>query len=96
MNFRIASNFVHEADVRDVTMQDVMNADMILANLLYNICALPKIFHSKQAIISLAERVKARRVLGMRPARPQPLHFVQQSITESERMRLEHDRHWAW
>jgi hypothetical protein len=77
-------------------MQDIMNADMILANLLYNICALPKIFHSKQAIISLAEHVKARRVLGMRPARPKQLHFVQQSITESERISLEHDRHWAW
>lgn len=94
--YSLRCNFVHDADVRGVTMQDIMNADMILANLLYNICALPKIFHSKQAIISLAERVKARRVLGMRPARPKRLHFVQQSITEPERIRLEHDRHWAW
>jgi hypothetical protein len=94
--YSLRNRFVHDADVRGVTMRDIMNADMILSNLLYNICALPKIFHSKQAIILLAERVKARRVLGMRPARPKPLHFVRQSISESDRIRLEHDRHWAW
>jgi hypothetical protein len=92
----LRNRFVHEGDVRGVTMQDIIDADMILANLLYNICALPKIFHSKQAIISLAERVKARRVLDMRPARPKGLHFFQQIITKSDRMSLEHDRHWAW
>ena len=94
--YSLRNRFVHDADVRGMTMRDIMNADMILANLLYNICALPKIFPSKQAIILLAERVKARRVLGMRPARPKSLHFVQQSTPEPERIRLEHDRHWAW
>lgn len=92
----LRNKFVHDADVRGVKMQDIVNADMILANLLYNICALPKIFHSKEAIISLAESVKARRVLGMRPKRLKQLHFVQQHLTESERMHLENDRHWAW
>jgi hypothetical protein len=94
--YSLRCNFVHDADVRGVTMQDIIDADMILANLLYNICTLPKTFHSKQAIISLAEDVKARRVLHIRPRRPKRLHFARQIITKSERMRLEHDRHWAW
>jgi hypothetical protein len=31
--YSLRCNFVHDADVRGVTMQDIMNADMILANL---------------------------------------------------------------
>ena len=61
-----------------------MNEDMILANPLYNICAMPKIFPSKQAIIVLAERVKARRVLGMRPGdRSRCTSFNDPSLSQS-------------
>jgi hypothetical protein len=94
--YSLRCNFVHDADVRGVTMQDIMNADMILGNLLNNICALPMIFPSKNAIICLANRLKARKVLGMGPARPKQLNFVGQNMTESERIILEREWHWAW
>jgi hypothetical protein len=94
--YSLRNKIVHDGDVRDVTMQDVINADMILGNLLNNICALPKRFPSKKAIIDLADCLKARKVLGMKPARPKQLSFVWQHMTETERMNLEREWHWAW
>jgi len=78
-------------------MRELINADMILANLLYNLCELTNTIKSKNDIIELARKLSARRVLGMKMKdRPKRIQFTRQALSTSDYKELETARHWAW
>ncbi len=95
--YKLRCEYVHTAKVEDLTVRDLINADMILANLLYNLCRLTKIIKSKNDIIVLAQKLRARQILGMRMKdRPRPLRFRRQLYSPADLKKLEGRSHWSW
>lgn len=95
--YDLRCKFIHDGQTGDLTLRDLINADMVLANLLYNLCGLTRVIRSKQDILDLAKKLSARQTLGMRlKERPRRLKFTRQFISEAEYEKLENQRHWAW
>lgn len=94
--YQLRCDFVHEGLMDDVTMKDIVDADMILANLLYTVCAMSKRIRSTRDIVKLAEELQARRTLGLKPRRPRALTFQSMTVDDEDLKKLEEDRHWAW
>lgn len=68
---------VHEGDVSGITEELLLFTDDLMLNLLVNLTRHPKLFHSKEAVINFAERVKAERFLGLKAkVRPNTLRAI--------------------
>ena len=95
--YDLRCRFIHDGQSSDLTIRDLIDADMILANLLYNLCVLTRAIRSKQNIVDLAAKLAARQTLGMRlKERPRRIRFTRQIISEAEYQKLENQTHWAW
>lgn len=94
--YQLRCDFVHDADSTKLRMADVIAADMLLANLLYNFCRLTTIFRSKDDVIRLAEQHQARTLLGQPRRKVKGMSIVQQSYSSAEMKELEKAPHWCW
>lgn len=95
--YDLRCKFIHDGQTANLTIRDLIDADMILANLLYNLCALTRVVKSKADIVIFAKKLSARRTLGMKmKERPRGLRFMRQVISEAEYQKLENQTHWAW
>lgn len=75
--YKKRNRLVHDGDSTDIFEEDIIFVDGILFNLLMNILKHPKIFHSKDALIGFAERIKAENILGMKSrTRPKGLSYI--------------------
>jgi len=94
--YKIRCGFVHDGHVGDLSMEEVVEADMLLANLLNNLCKLTRMFRSKQDVIDFASKMAARKLLGLKPVRPRQMAFSRQVWSPQEREELNDPSHWAW
>jgi hypothetical protein len=92
--YYIRSEIVHNGDTKEFTTNDLINADMILANLLNNICRLTKIIKSKKDLITFNSMLKARKILGMKRSKKPLLTFGRNRYSESDIEKIEELRHW--
>ena len=68
---------VHRGNRSGIEIQDVLATDVILYNVLTNIVKHPDLFKTKEDIILFSEKVKAERLLRVRPRiRPKTLKFA--------------------
>ena len=68
---------VHEGDASGVTNEMLLFTDDLMLNLFFNLTRHSKLFHSKEAVVTFAERVKAERVLGLKgKVRPKTLRAL--------------------
>ncbi len=95
--YDLRCQFVHKGIIDNISIHDLLNADMLLANLLYNLCELTKYIKSKNDIINLSEKLAARRTLGLKMIdRPRNISFQTQSLSKTDIKKLEESRHWSW
>ena len=95
--YDLRCDLVHKGKTRDITIHDVLESDMLLANLLYNLCELTSIIKGKEDLIKLSEKISARRTLGLRPIeRPKNIKFSPIPFSEREIEELEKANHWSW
>ena len=95
--YQLRCDLVHKGKTRDITIHDVLESDMLLANLLYNLCSLTHIIKGKEDLIKLSEKISARRTLGLRPIeRPNKIQFSPLSLSDREIKELEKSNHWSW
>ena len=77
--------FVHNGQWENIGVLDLLFTDDILLNLLVNIVRHPRIFHSKDAVIEFADKVKAEHVLGIKPrVRPKSMVFFSRRYSEND------------
>ncbi|MEM7334284.1 MAG: hypothetical protein AAF490_19515 [Chloroflexota bacterium] len=78
--YRKRNDLVHEGKLEQITIEDVIFTDNLLLNLFTNLMHNLKIFNSKKAVIKFSDKVKAERLLGIRPkVRPRSLKFIRQA-----------------
>lgn len=86
--YRVRCKLVHEGDTSGVTEEMLLFTDDLMLNLFFNLTRHPKLFHSKEAVVNFAERVKAERVLGLKgKVRPKTLR-VMSSRHEKKELKL--------
>jgi hypothetical protein len=89
--YRKRNRLLHQGKRDGITEQDVVFTDHLLLNLLSNLVALPKVFHSKDAIIEFSEKVEAERILGVKPrVRPKDLRFIGTLPRPESRLKIEY------
>jgi hypothetical protein len=75
--YQARCKLVHEGDASGVTDELLLFTDDLMLNLFFNLTRHPKLFHSKEAVVNFAERVKAERVLGLKgKVRPKTLRIL--------------------
>ena len=75
--YRVRCKLVHEGDTSGVTEDMLVFTDDLVLNLFVNLTKHPKLFHSKDAVVNFAERLKAERVLGLKAkVRPKTLRAM--------------------
>ncbi len=95
--YNLRCQFVHDGKYGNITIRDLLNADMLLANLLYNLCGLTKDIKSKNDIIKLSEKLAARRTLGLKMLdRPKNISFQTKVFSQTDIKELEELKHWSW
>ena len=95
--YKLRCKFVHNGMLQDITINDLLDSDMLLANVLYNLCALSNTIKSKSDLIELSKKIDARRVLGMKMIdRPKAIKFRTQAYTKKDLEQLENSKHWSW
>jgi hypothetical protein len=68
---------VHHGNRECIEIRDVLSSDVILYNVLTNIVKHPDLFKTKDDIILFSEKVRAERLLNIRPrTRPKTLRFA--------------------
>jgi len=95
--YSLRCSYVHDGKSGEITGLDLYYADLLLFNILTNVCENALTFRSKDDVIAFAERVRARRVLGM-PLRPKGphLHFLGRGLSRADRQRIVDVSRWAW
>ncbi|MDP8246722.1 MAG: hypothetical protein P9M00_01155 [Candidatus Tritonobacter lacicola] len=95
--YKLRNKFVHAGRITDITGLDIINADMLLANLLNTLCSLTKLIKSKEDIIELTNKLAACKVLGIKfKGGPKQLTFHKQTWLKQDIEKLERRRHWLW
>jgi hypothetical protein len=95
--YRLRCSYVHDGKSGDVMFDDLFYADMLLQNLLLNICRNPRHFSSKSAVVEFTRRIAARRVLGLKVrTKEYKLSFNSPHLTPARRKSLERSTHWMW
>ena len=81
--------FVHDGNSSAISINDVLFSEDIACNLFWNIIKHIKIFPSKQNIIDFSEKVKAEKLLGVKPkVQPKTLKFMRRLENDDEIKRL--------
>src|SRR5690606_20271832 len=71
------STVVHRGARDAVSMVDVLFSDELIVNVLMNIVRHPSLFGSKAKVVEFSEKVRAERLLGVRPrVRPKTLQML--------------------
>lgn len=74
--YKLRCDFVHDGSIKDIRTKDIIFADNILFNLLYNICKYIKYFPNNQSISVLSSKIRARKILNQKiKERPNLLYF---------------------
>lgn len=96
--YKIRSAFVHKGETKNITIDDLLYADLVLANLLEAVCRLTREFQSKKDIEELARKIEARRNLGQKPLeRPKGISFHLRPLPSAQdREQLEKSLQWFW
>jgi hypothetical protein len=86
--YRKRCQLVHSGNKSAIEVQDLLFSDEILLNVLTNIVKHPRLFKSKDDVITFSEKVKAEYVLGINPrTRPKTLRFSRPTYDSTD---LEH------
>lgn len=94
--YKLRCNFVHEGIIEDITIKDVLETDMLLGNLLNNLCSLTSKIKGKNVLIELSERNKARTFLGYKQLkRPKIIRFTTPDLSYKEIVKHKVPRHWS-
>lgn len=88
------TDFVNQSLSRKLTAKDLIDADMILSNLLKNLCQISRRIHSKDDLFHLCDEVKARRVLKMNIIEKPFISFCRNRYTGEDLNRLEDQKQW--
>jgi len=94
--YRLRCRFVHDGETGGIGVMDLHNADVILGNVLRNICDLTRSFRRKADVLRLTKEYKARKLLGLKQVRPRGLSFISGTLSAHGRKKLEEERHWWW
>jgi hypothetical protein len=93
--FRCA--MVHDGRADGLRAIDLYNSELLLANALRNLCKLKTRIRSKDDIIELAEKVRAWRVLGMKPVdRPKGVRFTRLLLNDEQLKILEKEDYLSY
>jgi hypothetical protein len=68
--YKLRCSYVHDGHSGDVTDTDLLDADVLLKNLLRTLCQKTNFIKSKDDLIALAQRSQASLVLNKKPRRP--------------------------
>jgi len=83
--YKKRNSFVHDGNSQPITVEDVLFTDDLLLNLLTNIVHHIKLFTSKEAVVAFAEKLKAERLLKIKPRiRPRTLRFFSRTYTSRD------------
>ena len=81
--------FVHDGYSNAITINDVLFAEDIVFNILYNIIKHIKLFPSKQSVIDFSDKVKAEKLLKIVPkTQPKTLKFMRRTRNDDELKRI--------
>ncbi|HCE56488.1 MAG TPA: hypothetical protein DER09_01510 [Prolixibacteraceae bacterium] len=71
------SQFVHDGNSNNITVEDVLFTDDLVFNLLWNIIKHIDLFPSKASVITFSEKVQAEKLLKVKPkVQPKTLKFM--------------------
>jgi hypothetical protein len=87
------ADYVKQCHSRQLTAKDLINADMILSNLLKNLCVLTRI-HTKDDLFHLCDEIKARRALNMKMLEKPFISFCRNRYTGLDLKKLEDRKNW--
>jgi hypothetical protein len=87
------ADYVKQCHARLLTAKDLIDADMILSNLLKNLCVLTRI-QTKDDLFHLCDEIKARRALNMKMPEKPFISFCRNRYTVGDLKKLEDRRHW--
>lgn len=94
--YELRCNFVHKGIFENIKIQDVLETDMLLGNLLNNLCSLTSKIGSKSDLIGLSERNKARKTLGYKQLkRPKVIRFKTANLEDEEIDKYKILSHWS-
>jgi len=79
--YSLRNKFVHDGQMLNVEIEDLLETDYILSNLLSNFCRLTKYFINKETVINLCGRAEAKRFLGLKIKRFKGLRSLRQQYT---------------
>lgn len=94
--YQLRCSYVHDGIAGDISGMDLFEADTLLVNLLTNLCKNTAQVRCKDDIIRLTEKLRARRVLGLKPKRPGRWTYERLSLLEHTRALIEDTEAWAW
>ena len=81
--------FVHDGNSQNITVEDVLFTDNLVFNLLYNILKHIDLFPSKKSVVDFSEKVKAEKLLGIKPrVQPKTLKFMNRISNDNELKRI--------
>ena len=87
--YRKRSEFVHDGNYSNITVEDLLFTDDLLLNLLTNLMYHSSMFRSKEDVITFAAKVEAEHLLKIRPKiRPKTLVFISRSYTEQDKLAI--------
>jgi len=95
--YSLRCSYVHDGSAGDINGMDLFESDTLLKNLLLNLCKSTHYIKSKHDIITLANELQARRVIGMKPVRKvKRLHYMRPRIDKSAEKKINDINFWSW
>ena len=87
------ADYARQCHTRQLTAKDLIDADMILSNLLKNLCVLKRI-HSKDDLFRLCDEVRARRSLKMKLPEKPFISFCRNRYAPGDLKKLQDRKYW--
>ena len=79
--YSLRNKLVHDGQMVNIGIADLIESDYILSNLLSNFCRLTKYFSDKEMVIDLCKRAEAKRFLGLKIKRVKGMRVATQRYT---------------
>lgn len=94
--YKLRNGLVHSGNIKDITIYDLLELDIILANTLSNLCLMTKTIRSREDLINFSEQIKARKVLGQKiRERPKSLFYISKgTLTKPQKKKYEQLNVW--
>ncbi len=92
--YKLRCSMVHDGETGDIKTEDLLNADILVENLLANLGLATRIIQSKSSLIELSKKVAAKRYLGISYKPPFRARFSQPASLKSKVERVREKMSW--